>query len=216
MSNNSADLVRASQEGDLDEVKALLRSGVDVNCQNEHGMGPLLTCEPSVIEYLLAEGADPSIQTNEYGASVLAGLCYVTNVKCVRILLEHDADPNLGRDETLETPMHHCLGGTHNPLGNAADGDVEEILRLLVNHGANVNAKTKPGIESCNYWGLYTRGETPLHRAAAWGTSEAIEVLLAAGAEPAIMDSNGETPYHWASWHKRDREIVERLKTSKL
>lgn len=211
---NATDLVRASQEGDLDRVKAVLTSGVDVNSQDEHGMGPLLTFEPSVTEYLLAEGADPNIQTNEYGASVLAGLCYATSVECVRILLEHGADPNLGRDETLETPLHHCLGGSHNPLGIAADGDVEEVLRLLVNHGANVNAKTRPGIKSCNYWGLYTRGETPLHRAAAWGSSEAIEILLVAGAEPEIMDSNGETPYKWAGWHKRDRNIVERLKAS--
>ena len=99
-------------------------------------------------------------------------------------------------------------------MGISADGDTEEVLRLLVKHGANVNAKTKAGVGSCNYWGLYTRGETPLHRAAAWGSLEAIEILLEAGAEPEIMDSNCEIPYHWAGWHKRDREIVELVKTS--
>lgn len=209
----SADLVHASQEGDLDRVKAILDSGVDVNGKNEHGMGSLLTFEPTVTEYLLARGADPSIQTNENGVPVFAGLCYATSVDCVKILLEHGVDPNLGRDESLESPLHHCLGGTHNPLGISADGDTEEILRLLVKHGADVNVRTRPGIESGQYWGIFTRGETPLHRAAAWASSEAIEILLAAGAERSIVDANGETPYSWAGWHKREREIVERLKT---
>ena len=214
MPPNSPDLVQASHDGDLTKVRALLQSGVEVNSQNEHGMGALLTFVPSMTEYLLSEGADPGVQTNEYGASVLAGLCYVTKVECVRILLEHDADPNQGRDETLETPLHHCLGGIHNSLGGQADGDVEQVIRLLINHGANVNAKTKPRVESCNYWGLFTRGETPLHRAAAWGSSEVIEILLEAGANPSIEDINSEAPYMWAGWHKRGREIVDLLKTS--
>jgi ankyrin repeat protein len=130
MLTNSPDLVQASYEGDLARVRALLSSGVDVNSQNEHGMGALLTFVPSLTEYLLSEGADPDVQTNEYEASVLAGLCYVTKVECVRILLEHGADPNQGRDETLETPLHHCLGGAHNPLETQADGDVEQVGRM--------------------------------------------------------------------------------------
>lgn len=211
---NSPELVQASHEGDLAKVKTLLHSNVDVNSRNEHGQGTLLTFSPSVIGYLLSAGADPDAQTNEHGATVLAGLCYANSVESVRTLLEHGADPNHGRDETLETPLHHCLGGAHNPLGIAVDGDIEKVLQLLIDHGANANAKTRPGVESANYWGLHTRGETPLHRAAAWGSREAIEILLAAGADPKTRDVNGETPYIWAGWHKRDREIVKILEAN--
>ncbi len=45
---NSADLVRASQDGDIGRVTEVLASGVDVNSQNEHGMGSLLTFVPTV------------------------------------------------------------------------------------------------------------------------------------------------------------------------
>lgn len=214
MLTNSPELVQASHEGDLTRVRALLSSGVDVNSRNEHGQGALLTFIPSITEYLLSEGADPGIQKNEYGASVLAGLCYVSKVECVRILLEHGADSNQGRDETLETPLHHCLGGAHDPLGTQADGDLEKVIQLLVEHGANVNAKTKPRVASYNHWGLFTRGETPLHRAAAWGSREVIQILLRAGAETSLQDAYGETPYMWAGWHKRNREIIDLLKTS--
>ena len=207
-------MVQACHEGDLTKVKDLLRSGVDVNSRNEHGQGALLTFIPSVTKYLLSEGADPGIQTNEYGASVLAGLCYVAKVECVRILLEHGADPNHGRDETLETPLHHCLGGAHDPLETQADGDVEKVVQLLVEHGANVNAKTTPRVGSCNHWGLFTRGETPLHRAAAWGSRGVIQILLQAGADTSVEDANGETPSMWAGWHKRRREIVDLLTVS--
>jgi ankyrin repeat protein len=62
MLTNSPDLVQASYEGDLARVRALLSSGVDVNSQNEHGMGALLTFVPSLTEYLLSEGADPTIK----------------------------------------------------------------------------------------------------------------------------------------------------------
>ena len=43
-------------------MRRLVESGADVNSVGEHGMGPLLTFTPSVVEYLLAKGADPNRQ----------------------------------------------------------------------------------------------------------------------------------------------------------
>ena len=65
MLHNSPELVEASQEGDLATVRRLVESGADVNSVGEHGMGPLLTFTPSVVEYLLSKGADPNRQANE-------------------------------------------------------------------------------------------------------------------------------------------------------
>jgi uncharacterized protein len=83
--------------GDLDEVRRLLDSGVDPNSTDEHGCGTLLNFHPAVTEYLLSRGADPNVQVNENGASVLAGLAFVNELECVRILLRAGADPNRGR-----------------------------------------------------------------------------------------------------------------------
>ena len=56
-----------------------------------------------------------------------------------------------------------------------------------------------------------TKGETPLHRAAAFGTARSIEALLSAGADVEAKDANGETPLSWASWHLRPPDVLRKL-----
>lgn len=204
MNSDSLKLKHASFEGDLDEVRRLLDSGIDPNSTDEYGSGTLLTFQPAMIEYLLSRGADPNTQTNENGASVLAGLAYVNELECVRILLRARAHPNRGRDESGETPLHHAL--------TKDEADRTPLVKLLLDHGADPNARTKPGIPSCNFWrDARTRGETPLHRAAAFSPRETIELLLAAGADRALRDVNGDSPLGWASWHLRHRPIIDLL-----
>jgi len=201
-------LKRAAFEGNLDEVRSLLDAGADVNAADEYGSGTLLTFHPEIVTYLLSRGADPNLQTNENGASVLAGLAFVNEVECVRILLQHGADPNRGRLESLETPLHHALAG-------GGDTDRTELVRLLIAHGADVNAATRPGIVSCNLWrDARTRAETPLHRAAAYAPIEIVTMLLQAGADPALRDVNGDSPLGWASWHRRPWEIIDLLESA--
>jgi ankyrin repeat protein len=205
MNPMSLDLKRASSEGDIHTVRSLVEAGADVNATDEHGSGTLLTFHPEVITYLLSKGADPNIQTNENGSSVLAGLAFVNEVECVRILLQHGADANRGRTESLETPLHHALAGAGGPKST-------ELIQLLIDQGADVNARTEPGILSCNFWrDARTRGETPLHRAAAYASVEIVEKLLQAGADRTIRDVNGDSPLSWASWHRRPREMIDLL-----
>jgi uncharacterized protein len=201
----SLSLKRAAFDGDIHTVRSLVEAGADVNAVDEHGSGTLLTFHPEVIAYLLSKGADPNIQTNENGSSVLAGLAYVNEVECVRILLQHGADPNRGRAASLETPLHHALAG-------AGRTNCAELIQLLIDTSADVNARTKPGILSYNFWrDARTRGETPLHRAAAYASVEIVEKLLKAGADRTIRDVNGDSPLSWASWHQRPREMVDLL-----
>lgn len=208
MKSLSLELKQAAFNGDLDKVRSLVESGADVNATDEHGSGTLLNFHPTVTAYLLSKGADPNIQMNENGASVVAGLSYVNQVECVKLLLRHGADPNRGRDESLETPLHHALARA----GDTDRTDRRELIQLLIDHGADVNAKTKPGIGSFNLWAIRTRRETPLHRAAAWGSIEVIRFLLKAGADPTIQDVNGDSPVVWAGWHRRPEEIVDLLR----
>jgi ankyrin repeat protein len=56
-----------------------------------------------------------------------------------------------------------------------------------------------------------TRGETPLHRAAAFGDAEAIQLLLEAGAKIDARDANGDSPLTWASWYLRPDSILRML-----
>ena len=202
MPNNPTELQWAAFQGELNKVRSLIEAGADPNSAGDCGTGTLLNFHPQVTAYLLANGATPDTQTNENGASVLAGLCYVNQIDCVKLLLEHGADPNLGRKDTLETPLHHGLA---NDAG-------AELIALLIKHDANVNAKTQPGLYSYNYYGdTPTRGETALHRAAAYAPIDTVKLLLDAGADRSLTDTNGNTPYHWAGWHRRPKELVQLL-----
>jgi ankyrin repeat protein len=204
MDTVSLQLKQACFSGDLDEVRRLLDAGADPNATGEQGSGTLLTFHPTVVAYLLSNGADPNIQTNENGASVLAGLAYVNQLECVRLLLEHGADPNGGRQDSGETPLHHALANSESDRG--------PLVKLLLDHGADPNSRTKPRVSSFNFWrDARTRGETPLHRAAAYGSAETINHLLAAGANPSVRDANDDTPRGWASWHLREKAIVDLL-----
>jgi cytohesin len=204
MDTPSLKLKHACFEGNLNEVQRLIEAGADVNGTDPYGSGTLLTFHLEIIEYLLSQGADPNLQTNENGASVLAGLAYVNQLECVRVLLRHRANPNRGRAESGETPLHHAVVGS--------EPDRSALVKLLLDYGANPNAKTVPGILSYNFWrDARTRGETPLHRAAAYSSAETIKVLLAAGADRTMRDANDDSPVGWASWHLRPKPIIDLL-----
>ena len=199
----SQDLMQAVWAGNIATVRSLVESGADVNATDEHGSGTLLNFDPGITAYLLSKGANPNTQTNENGVAVLAGLCFVNQLECVRLLLVHGADVNRGREESMETPLHHALAG----------GADIKVIRLLLDCGADVNAKTLPGVCSYNFYGSTpTRGETPLHRAAAFSDIEVAQLLLRGGADRAVRDVNGESPHVWAGWHRRERELVELLR----
>ena len=208
LDNNMAktgDFIRACHEGRLADATSLLAES-DVNGANEHGQGALLTFHPEITRFLLENGADPNRQMNENGASVLAGLCYVGKLDCVKLLLSKLADPNLGRRDSGETPLHHVLtcNGTHD--------EHLQIVNALLEAGANPNQKTKTGVISYNFMrDVRVRGETPLHRAAAYAPKDIIEALLAAGADRSVRDENGDSPLSWGSLHMRDSDVLKLL-----
>jgi len=74
------------------------------------------------------------------------------------------------------------------PLHEAAYWGRTEIAKLLLSHGADVNAKDNFG------W-------TPLHKAAEEGKTEITKVLLSHGADVNARDWKGWTPLHWAAKH---------------
>ena len=100
----------------------------------------------------------------------------------------------------------------HNALAKAGRPYYQYVVRLLVEHGADVNARTIPGIATSAFMrDVRTKGETPLHRAAAYADADTIEYLLAQGADREAPDAHGDSPLTWASEHLRPGNILALL-----
>lgn len=135
----------------------------------------------------------------------LGNAAFFGHWKVADFLIFHGADVNWAVSETGETPLHNALCKAGRPY-------YLNVIKLLVENGANVNAKTIPGKETGAYMrDVRTKGETPLHRAAAYGDEAMIAYLLEHGANRTARDANGDSPLTWASEHLRPGSILKLL-----
>jgi uncharacterized protein len=155
-------LVYAVRSNDLDSVKVLLAAGADVNQVTGYGWSPLLV----------------ATQNRYY--------------KLGAFLLEHGADVNLANKGAwtplyLATDNRNIEGGDY-PV-RKADMDHLDFIKLLLDKGANVNARMKDSTETrtvfTNQW-LDESGATAFLRASQSGDIVLMKLLLAHGADPKI------------------------------
>jgi ankyrin repeat protein len=155
-------LVYAVRSNDLDSVKALLAAGADVNQVTGYGWSPLLV----------------ATQNRYY--------------KLGAYLLEHGADVNLANKGGwtplyLATDNRNIEGGDY-PV-RKGDMDHLDFIKLLLDKGANVNARMKDSTETrtvfTNQW-LDEGGATAFLRASQSGDLVLMKLLLAHGADPKI------------------------------
>ena len=156
----------------------------------------------SAIKHLLAHGES----LKSLGDNLdLNGAAFHGHWQLCQFLIEQGADVNRPLPDTGETPLHAALC-TDRRLRH------DLILKVLLAHGAKPNCVTKPSVESGGFMrDCRTKAETPLHRAAAFGTEETIQMLLDARAQIDAKDMNGDSPLTWASWHLRPDSILRLL-----
>ena len=156
----------------------------------------------SAVRFLLQQGESLGKLGDDLG---LRGAAFHGHWQLCEFLIEAGADVNTAAPDTGETPLHSALC--------TAEGSRHElVVRVLLAHGADPNRATKPSVETgCFMRDCRTKGETPLHRAAGFGTEGAIDRLLGAGALREAKDMNRDTPLSWASWHGRPDAILRRL-----
>ncbi len=153
----------------------------------------------SAMKYLLAQGASLGALAENLD---LNGAAFHGHWRLVKFLLEQGADANRPLPDTGETPLHAALSKPGDNL----------VLKVLLAAGARPDVHTRPGVETGAFMrDCRTRGEAPLHRAAAFGDEEAIRLLLEAGAAIDAKDAHGDTPLGWASWYLRPVAILRRL-----
>jgi len=188
------------EAGRTDLVFELIASGKPPNEKQ------MQTCayfgDVSAIRFLLANGARADWLGDNFD---LNGAAFHGHWRLCCLALDLGAKVNHRLPDTGETALHAAIATTDRVLH-------DRVVRVLLQHGADPKIATIPGAETGSFMrDCRTRGETPLHRAAAFGDEHTIEMLLRAGAKIDARDANGDTPLGWASWYLRPRPILRKL-----
>lgn len=177
---NQTALHYAAREGYKEIVELLLEHGADVNSGARYNRTAaefaMNRGHTEIVELLISKGAD---------ISPLHLAIYLKDEAKAKSLIERGADVN------KRTPY-----GTTS-LDRAVNAGLRDIVRLLVDKGADINAKDNW------YW-------TPLH-SAIYSSKGIVELLIAQGANLNAKDGDGRTPLWYAEKEGRT-EIVELLK----
>ena len=155
-------LVYAVRADDLDSVKVLLAAGADLNQVTGYGWSPLLV----------------ATQNRYYRLGAY--------------LIDHGADVNLANQGGW-TPLYLATDNRNIESGDypVRKGDMDHLdfIKLLLDKGANVNARMKDSTETrtvfTNQW-LDENGATAFLRASQSGDLVLMKLLLAHGADPKI------------------------------
>ena len=193
-------------DGRTDAVFEYVAEGNSASGTDKDGVSLVKWCayygDVSAIKFLLANGATLDSLGDDLG---LTGACFHGHWRLCQFLIERGADVNRPEPDTGETPLHSAVCTANRLKHNL-------VLKVLLAHGANPNCATKEDVETGGFMrDCRTKGETPLHRASAFGDEEAIQLLLDAGAVIDAKDMNGESPLSWASWHLRPASILRKL-----
>jgi kynurenine formamidase len=192
--------------GRTDLVLELLAAGAPAKSRDENGVSLVQWCayhgDVTAVRRLLEHGEHLESLGPNFD---LNGAVFHGHARLVEFLIERGADVHHALADTGERPLHSALCKSGRP-------EFDAILERLLTTGADPNVATLPGVETGAFMrDVRTKGETPLHRAAAFGSEQAIALLLAKGARVDARDMHGDTPLTWASWHLRPRSVLRLL-----
>jgi uncharacterized protein len=192
--------------GRTDLVFDYVAEGYAATSTDRDGVSLIKWCayygDVSAIRFLLASGES----LESLGENLdLNGAAFHGHWRLCQFLIEKGADVNRPLPDTGETPLHAALC-----TANRSAHDF--VVRVLLANGAEPNRVTAASAETgCFMRDCRTKAETPLHRAAAFGNEETIQLLLDAGAATDAKDMNGDSPLTWASWYLRPDSILRKL-----
>ncbi len=193
-------------DGRTDLVFELAQQGFDLKSKDEHGVSLIRHCayygDVSAVRFLLSQGCSLS----DLGENMdLNAAVFHRHWQLCHFLLEQGADARYIDEDSGEGLLHSALSKRTTTASYF-------IVQLLLRYGADPNHQTHPRKETGAFMrDVFTRQETPLHRAAAFADTATIQLLLDAGADKTIRDMNGDSPLSWASWYGRSDLIIDML-----
>ena len=188
-SEANLDLRKAAGRSDVSAVQQALRNGANVNCTSD-GTTPLMNaCDrgcDEIVRILLDAGADAHLNLSR-GWSAIDHAIVRGHLSTVEMLLKHDKSLLETVDILGETPLLCAIG---NGQG--------EIVRFLMNRGANVHATSR-----C--------GEITTLMKATRASIKIVRWLLAAGVDVEARNTLQRTALHCAAENYRtdiERELI--------
>ena len=179
--NPSGELIQAAIEGNIVSIRMCLSKGADVNAKDEAGYTPLHHAAERgykvIVKLLITKGAD--VNARDHFAKLIRD--GVVSLKLNGVVM------NANNEEGF-TPLYKAIDGNHT-----------EIIKHLINNGADVNVENPLG------------GRSPLHMAVDQGKREIIEMLVNKGADVNAREFDDRTPLDLAIAFKHT-EIAELLR----
>jgi uncharacterized protein len=232
----------AARENSLEAGRALIEAGANLDVQDPDGATALviaiINAHYEFANLLIEAGADTNIGDNEAGMGPLYAVVdmhrlavghgrgtpppvgLLTAVDTARALLEHGADPNAALKKAILTRTHTigdtALGEGATPLLRAAKSGDIEMVRLLVDHGADAFATMPNGTTALHFVaGLAWRDGSPIAPSYDQGTEQeavaTIDYLVDLGLSVNAQNDSGDTPLHAAVSGRKSKMIVARL-----
>jgi ankyrin repeat protein len=222
--DGSTALLWAAHANDVEIARVLLANGADVDRANAFGATPLyeaaLNADGPLIDLLLDAGTNPDAALLS-GETPLMGATDRGRLEAVAMLIAGGADLNLTESKYGQTALMW-----------AAAEKYPAVTKLLIEHGADVSARSKSGFSALMFaaqQGDVESGQalieagadanelmvssqvTPLLIAVAGRHEGFVSLLLEHGADPNVVDANSHTPLHHAAWIRASAGIVELL-----
>jgi len=208
--NSYSALMAAALNGSVEQMKMLIDHGANVNYQSSDTTTALWLAVPdwNKTKLLLDNGADPNHKIHGYG--VLVKLCAMPGtINVIHLLIDRGADLKKSSSDNYLVYNAAASGDTavlgfllrsgfnvndsvligDYPINNATAYRTFATLKMLVDHGANVNAKQwiSFGLDAF-------KGFTPLMFAAVAHDKPSFLYLLEHGADPNARNYQGRTP----------------------
>ena len=155
-------LHKATREGDLEQVRALIDAGADLDAQGDNGETPLNTAilEGHVLVAILLIDRGADIQArNKGGFTPLHAAAYANAIEIAEKLLSRGADV---KDQMNKAGV--------TPLSVASEEGHPGLVKVLIDQGADLEAGER-------------NGYTPLTRALWRGQNEVVALLQRSGAK---------------------------------
>jgi ankyrin repeat protein len=171
----------AAEEGNLAAIDDLVAKGADINYRGPKGATVLFwalrTENIDGFRKLLELGADPNLVFD--GGSVMHWAASAGDTRFLAEALKHGGNPNLKAGNLDETPIFDTIG--------VKGSDNLAALKLLVESGADVNARTGVGTDP----NISMGGKTPAMAAAELARFDIVYQLLVLGADFRLKDDYG-------------------------